>query len=140
MVPRHDSSFRLCRVFFERVMDINSLLFMTLFFFILYIIIFIFNYLSNKRKIKKRKKDKIGEMNYLISKFNLDNKKIDYKKEILYISLINSFIISLVGTFISCLNLPMFIQLAIGFILLLALIYSLYEIYGRHLAKKLKER
>jgi len=117
-------------------MDLNSPLFITGFFIVLYLIIFIVNYVWNRRKVKKKKYDAIGEMNYLIAKFKLNKKKINYKKEVLYISLINSFIISSVGTFVTCLDIMMILQLGIGFVMLFALIYSLYEIYGRHLEKK----
>ena len=75
-------------------------------------------------------------MNYLIAKFELNKKRINYKKEIKVISALNSLIISVVGTLVTCLQLPIFLQLAIGFVLLFALIYSLYEIYGRHLYNK----
>ena len=117
-------------------MNLNSPIFYILFFLVLLIIIFVVNYLINFRKVKKHKYQKIGEMNYLIMKFNLDKKKINYAHEILYISLINSFIISSVGTFVTCLDIMIFLQLAIGFVLLFLLIYALYEIYGRHLLKK----
>lgn len=119
-------------------MDLNSPLFVLFFFTVLFIVIFIFNYVMNFRKVKKKKYDAIGEMNYLIAKFKLNKKKINYKKEILYISLINSFIISSVGTFVTCLDILMILQLGIGFVMLFALIYSLYEIYGRHLDKKIR--
>lgn len=117
-------------------MDLNSPSFIAYFFIVLFIIIFIINYLFNYRKVKKKKYDSIGEMNYLIAKFKLNKNKINYKKEILWISLINSFIISSVGTFVTCLDILIILQLALGFVLLFALIYSLYEIYGRHLQKK----
>lgn len=120
-------------------MVLNSPLFMLYFFIILYIIIFLITYTWNKRKVKKKKYDSIGEMNYVIAKFKLKKKNINYKREIVFISLINSFIISSVGTFVTCLDLPMFLQLIIGFILLFALIYALYEIYGRYLEKREKE-
>lgn len=118
-------------------MSLNTPVFIVLFYGILFIVVYIFNYLMNYRKVKKKKYQNIGEMNYLIYKFKLDKNKINYKREILYISLLNSFIISSVGTFVTCLNLKIFLQLIIGFVLLFALIYSLYEIYGRHLQKKL---
>lgn len=117
-------------------MDLNSPAFIAISFIVLYCIVFVVNYIWNLRKVKKKKYDAIGEMNYLIAKFKLDKKRIDYKKEILYISLINSFIIASVGIFVTCLNIMMILQLAIGFVLLFALIYTLYEIYGRHLVKK----
>ncbi len=121
-------------------MDIDSPLFITVFFFTIFIIIFIFNYLMNYRKVKKNKLQNIGEMNYLIAKFKLDKNKINYKREIIYISLLNSFIISSVGTFVTCLDLVIFLQLGLGFVLLFALIYALYEIYGRHLLKKTRRK
>ena len=120
-------------------MKLNSPLFILLFFLALYLIIFLINYLLNKRKVKKKNYEAIGEMNYLVSKFKLDRKKINYQKEILYISLINSFIISSVGTFVTCLDIMIMLQLGIGFVLLFALIYALYEIYGRHLLMKQKK-
>jgi uncharacterized membrane protein YfcA len=91
----------------------------------------------NLRKVKKKKYDNIGEMTYLINKFKLDKNKINYKKEIIYITLINSFIISSVGVFVTCLDIAIVLQLLIGFCMLFALIYALYEIYGRHLQKKI---
>jgi uncharacterized ion transporter superfamily protein YfcC len=118
------------------VMDLNNPSFILFFFVILYLIIFIVNYLINLRKVKKKKYESIGEMNYLINKFKLDKSKINYKKEIIFISLINSFIISGVGVFVTSLDIAMVLQLLIGFALLFALIYALYEIYGRHLGKK----
>ncbi len=117
-------------------MKLNSPLFVLLFFSVLFIIIFIFNYLINRLKVKSKKLDTIGEMNYLISKFKLNKNKINYPKEIIYISLINSFIISSVGVFVTCLKIMRILQLLLGFVLLFGLIYALYEIYGRHLLKK----
>ena len=121
-------------------MILNNPVFIFCFFGVLFILIFLVTYFWNKRKVKKKKYDTIGEMNYLLVKFKLNKKKINYLKEIKIISLINSFIIASVGTFVTCLDLPMFVQLLIGFVLLFALIYSLYEIYGRHLLKKEKEK
>ena len=76
------------------------------------------------------------ELNYLISKFKLDKNKILYKPVCLYCSLFNGFIISLTVTIISNIKLKMMWQLLIGFVLLFGLIYSVYELYGRHLVKK----
>ncbi len=109
-------------------------------------------YLINKRKLKhmtnksKSKKTKgpkkeksIGELDYLISRFKLNKRKLNKEKAIIWISLINSFIISFVSCIVMLLPLKMIWQLLIAFVLLFALIYSLYEIYGRHL-KKMEER
>ena len=121
------------------------------FFGVLYILVFLVNYfIINKRKYnlmfkksknaKKNKKKKdvkeFGEINYLVGKFNLDKKKIDYKSTILWTAVINAFIISFVSTVISAIPAHTIWQLLVGFVLIFALIYALYEIYGRILVKK----
>lgn len=112
----------------------NSIFFITL----LLIVFFIDYFLIIKRKLKSKKKknDDIMEINYLIAKFKLDKTKVLYKPVGLWCALINAFIISFVSTVISNIKLHMMWQLLIGFVLLFGLIYSLYEIYGRHLVKK----
>lgn len=115
----------------------------------LMIIIFLVDYfLINKRKLKlisnngitkkgKKKKTKsIGEIDYLVSKFKLNPKTINRERMIIWISLINSFIISIVSSIIMLLPFKIMWQMLIAFALLFGLIYSLYEIYGRHLKKQ----
>lgn len=119
-------------------MDLNSPAFLCYFFVVLFLIVFIAIYTHNLRKVKKKKFDSIGELNYVIKKFKLDKNRINYKKEILYVSFMDSLIIASVGTFVTSLEIAIFLQLGLGFLLLLALIYSLYEIYGRHLVNKLR--
>lgn len=117
-------------------------------FIILLIVIFIIDYfLINKRKLKamtnktpakkgKKKKTKsIGELDYLIVKFKLNEKKLNKNQAIIWISLINSFIISIVSSIIMLMPFKIMWQLIIAFVLLFCLIYSLYEIYGHHLKK-----
>ena len=127
------------------------------FFGVLYVIVFLVDYFAiNRRKynilfkkksknVKSKKKSKktpnkkdiqFGEINYLIGKFNLDKKKIDYKSTILWTAVINAFIISLVSTVISAIPAHIIWQLLVGFVLIFGLIYALYEIYGRILVKK----
>jgi len=118
-------------------------------FFILIIVVFIVDYffinrkkltlIKNKGITKKGKKKKIkniGELDYLIAKFKLDYKGINKEKAIFWISLINSFIISIVSSIIMLMPFKLIWQMLIAFVLLFGLIYSLYEIYGRHLKKK----
>lgn len=114
---------------------VNIVIFMLL----MFIIFFVDYYFFMKKKLKgkgKRNKDDIMEINYLIGKFKLDKKKILYKPTALWCALINAFIMSLVATVVYNIKLHMMWQLLIAFVLLFALIYSLYEIYGRHLVKK----
>lgn len=117
-------------------------------FIILLAIIFIIDYFFiNKRRLallnskgktksgKKKKIKNISEIDYLVAKFKLDKKKLNKDRVIIWISLINSFIISIVSSVIMLMPFKIMWQLLIAFALLFSLIYSLYEIYGRHLKK-----
>lgn len=114
-----------------------------------FILVFVVDYfLINKRKLtlikkkgitkkgKKKKIKNIGELDYIIGKFKLDFKKINSDRAIIWISLINSFIIAIVSFIIMIIPLKIMWQMLIAFVLLFCLIYSLYEIYGRHLKKE----
>ena len=89
------------------------------------------------KKVKKEKKQKdIFELSYITVKFKLDSKKLALKKCILDFALINAFIISFTVTILSMLDLFIAWQFLIGFALLMGLIYSLYELYGKYCVKK----
>lgn len=120
-------------------MNSNSPTFILYFFLVFFVIIYCVQYIWDYRKIKKKKTDTIMITSYVIKKFKLNKNKINYKKELKWMCLINSFIISGVGTFVSSIDTYIFLQLGIGFVLLFLLIYALYEIYGRHL-KKIQRR
>jgi hypothetical protein len=105
-------------------------------FALFFIIIFVVYFFMLRHKLKRKKEKSIGEISYLIRKFKLDVRKIDYWKMIIPISLINAFIISFVATVIMIFPVDMLWQLLIGFVFLFFLIYAIYEIYGRHLEKK----
>lgn len=117
-----------------------------------FILVFLVDYFFiNKRKLeliknkgvtkrgKKKKIKNIGELDYMIAKFKLDFKKINMDRAIIWITLINSFIITLVSFIIMIIPLKIIWQMLIAFVLLFSLIYSLYEIYGRYLKKIQKE-
>ena len=113
-------------------------------FLILLIIIYLIDYLFIKRKYlkilegkKKRKKTKeLMEITYLVNKFKLNKDLLPMNSLTKEICFINAFIISFVIAILMLLNINIFFQLIIGFVLLLALIYSLYELLGRHLVRK----
>jgi len=107
-----------------------------LWFGIVLVVIFVVYFFLLRFKLKRKKYQSIGEFSYLIKKFHLDTRKIDYWKLIIPVSFINAFIISFVSTFVMLIPVHMMLRMLIGFVLLFALIYSLYEIYGRHLVKK----
>ncbi len=108
---------------------------------ILFVIIFILDYfLVNRRYLKRVDKNKkvkeITEVSYLVSKFKLDKKKLQVNKLMIAIAVINALIISLVSVSVMLIRINIVLQLLIGFVLLIGLIYSLYEILGRILVKE----
>lgn len=117
-------------------MSKEEILFNILMFLVAYLIVFIVTFLLNKHKLKSKKKKEIGEINYLTKKFNLDSKKLNVKGMLVWISIIDAFIISFVGTFIIIIPVSFIWQILIGFVMLFGLIYALFEIYGRHLVNK----
>lgn len=129
-------------------MNILEILGNVIYFLISFILIFLFDYFFiTKNKSKKTKEHKsvtteklTTEGMYLISRFNLDDKKIDLHKLNFHISIINAFIIAFVATNISLIKLNTFFQLLIGFVVLFLLIYAIYEIYGRILKKKVGKK
>lgn len=113
----------------------------------LFIIIFLVNYflilkrgLNNISKKKKKKRNKTIEefvgLSYLVPKFKLDVDKMNLNYVFIWVSLINAFIITLVVIILYLIPWDMSFKLLLGFVLLFGLIYSLYEILGRHLVKK----
>lgn len=136
MVPRAIRPYGWVVRFLFRRNIVEEYLYQFLWFAVFFVVIFIVYFFLLRHKLKKGKEKSIGEVSYLIRRFQLDVRKLDYWKLIIPISLINAFIISFVSTAIMLFPVDMIWQLAIGFVLLFCLIYALYEIYGRHLQKK----
>ena len=113
-----------------------------LIFFCLLVLIFYFYNLfkaSQMLKNKKNRKNKdkyIFSVKYLMNKFKLKKENLLTKKMLFIYSIIDSFIITLVFMIISLIEIPFIIQLFMGFALLFALIYAIYELLGRYLKKK----
>ncbi len=78
------------------------------------------------------------ELSYLIMKFKLDKNKLPINKLLVVISLINSFIISFVYVILVVFKTKLIFKFLIGFIILMGLIYTLYEFLGRYLERKQK--
>lgn len=132
----------------------NEIIYNLIFFIVVFLIVYIFCYYiagrikvpkeQNKDKTtskgKKGKKEKpfkyTNEGKLMIIRYNLDEKKVDYQELLRWTSFCNAFVISLTSTIICSIPLKMYYQLAIGFVILFGLIYSIFEIVGRHLNKK----
>ena len=127
-------------------MDKNYLLSILIIFVLVYLgdLIFVIRpgilQITGKKKSKKKKKEKpLMEIEYLCNKFKLNRNKLNYKEFMFVFPLINSFIITIVTLILELIKIPFIFRLAIGFVLLLGLIYAIYEIYGNRLKKKEKE-
>ena len=113
-------------------------------FIILLIVFFLYNVRKaalmikeNKGKSKRKKKSQMTiEIKYLVNRFNLDKLKLIKIPFLLLISFIDSIIITTVFLVVVIIDVPIFIQLLIGFILLMGLIYSIYELLGRYLVRR----
>ena len=104
---------------------------------IVFLVVFILTYIFFVRKNKKYNKNKIPiELLYLVKVYNLDIKKINYKKFIWIYSFINTFIISTVYILITYLLESLILQIIVGTILLILLIIICYGILGRYYMKK----
>ena len=123
-------------------MNIENILLNIIFFLSVFLIIFLVDfYIISKEKNKKRKIEKMTSQDqYIIKKFDLDDKLINLRKLNFHVSIINAFIIAFVSTTISITNFNIGIQMAISFALLFGLIYSLYELYGRYMKKRYGKR
>lgn len=115
-------------------------LYYLIYFIVVFIIIFLCDYLIMKKpylnKKKKKKDNEVFELTYIVSKFKLDKSKLNIKRCLIEFSLMNAFIISFTVVVLYILDLFIIWQFLIGFILLVGLIYSIYEIYGNILVKK----
>lgn len=86
--------------------------------------------------LKKEKYTKISELTFLVSKFKLDKKKMNYKKCLNGVAIINAFIISFTIAIVDLIPISMIYKLGIAFVILMGLIFSLYMLYGKYLQKK----
>lgn len=106
------------------------------YFVVSYLIIFLLYSLVINRK-KKSYKDATKQMDvlYLVNKFKLNTKKTKYNTLKWITNIVNPLIISI--TFIIVTNIKSFtLGIMIGFLVMMMLIYSIYEIIGRILKKK----
>ncbi len=112
----------------------NTVIEMLIYFFASYILTFIFySFVINRKKSKRRPM----EMDYILTKFNIDGRKINLNTLRWILNIVNPFIVSL--TFLVVMSIDSFILgIVIGFVVMILLIYSIYEIIGRFLKGKVK--
>lgn len=101
----------------------------------LFIIIFVIYFLVDYFILKKSKKFKLNEFEYLRKRYKYSKNFKETKNIKLVSSGLNSLIMTTVSSVLIYCNYPMLISLSIGFVLLIFLIYSVYGIFGNVLKR-----
>ena len=115
----------------------ESILTFIIAYILMFIIYFIFFYLKGK---KHNSILNSIQVEFLKIRFQFKNKDLKQTKIGIIICFIDPLIISLTGTIVSGINMNFIIQILLGFVLLMALIFSFYEILGRIISKKINNK
>ena len=100
---------------------------------IVFVVIFIINYFLFIRNKQKYDKNMIPqELFYLKKVYNINIKKINYKKFVWCYSVINTFIVSTAYIIVVMLVEGIIFQIIVGIILLILLIIICYGLLGRY--------
>ena len=110
----------------------NDYLLLLIYFVGSYILTFLV-YMLYIKNVKKR--ETLMEIEYLCKKFNLPKSKVNTKKIKWLFSIVNPLIISLTFIVVISIN-SIIIGILVGFAIMMALIYSIYEIIGRVLKRR----
>ena len=102
--------------------------------FIFIYLIYLFSYVIGSKKLNK---DKIPlELMFLVRKYRLDLKKINYKKTMNFIGLICAFDISFTATFMFYYVKNLYLSILIGAIMLIPLIIITFNLIGKYYEKR----
>ena len=107
---------------------------------VIFIIVFlIYTIIFNRKRKNYKDLKKNDEIKSFIARYNLDMRKTEYKKLLKALTIINSFILSFTTSIV--IRIDGFIKsLLIGFLIIMVLIYSLYEITGKYFKRKEEEK
>ena len=115
----------------------ESLILFIFSYFIFFIIYLIFFYI---RGLKKKSILNSLQVEFLKVRFHFKNKELKPKKIGLIITFVDPLILSLTGTIVSLPKWHYVLQLILGFVILMVLIYSFYEILGRIIKRKVDKK
>ena len=99
--------------------------------YLCYLIFVILNKKNNKFKVRKPRMEDA----FLMVKFNIDFKKVNYKKYLHLTSIVNSFILALTVELVQMVK-GIFFQILLSIIFLIPLILIIYVIIGKYYQKK----
>lgn len=136
MVTRISSSLRgkNSRIFLEVFMEI--VLEIAMYFILTFALVYLISYLLLVRKKDQYNEAKIPvEVEYMVKKYHLDMKKIDYRKFLNAISLVGSLDMSIAVIVILGIE-NIVLQLLAGFLILIPLILISFRILGKYYVKK----
>ncbi|MBQ8891833.1 MAG: hypothetical protein IJ068_03100 [Bacilli bacterium] len=103
--------------------------------FLVVYLFYLFHYVIGKKK--KYNPDKVPqELLYLIRKYKLDMKEINYKKVMNQIGLICAFDIAFTSTFMFMFVKKIYFSILIGAVMLVPLIIITFDLLGRYYKKK----
>ena len=103
--------------------------------FLVVYLFYLFHYVIGKKK--KYNPDKVPqELLYLIRKYKLDMKEINYKKVMNQIGLICAFDIAFTSTFMFMFVKKIYFSILIGAVMLVPLIIITFDLLGRYYLKK----
>ena len=106
--------------------------------FLVVYLFYLFHYVIGKKK--KYNKDKVPqELLYLIRKYKLDMKEINYKKVMNQIGLICAFDIAFTSTFMFMYVKKIYFSILIGAVMLVPLIIITFDLLGRYYLRKGKK-
>ena len=120
----------------KRVLIVCLIVFMVLSVVLYFYDMYMFSVMRKNKKNKKNKEKYLFSVRYLMAKFKLSKELLIQNKMAFIYSLIDAFIITIVFMIIELIDLPFYIQILIGFVLLFGLIYAMYELLGRYLERK----
>ena len=107
-------------------------------FLVLFVIIFIVYKLIYRRKKDFSKLKDSDEIRVFVLRYNIDIRKIDYKKLLTVLALINAFIIAFTATIIVRIE-SIAWSIIVCLLIVLALIFSLFNLAGRYFKSHEKE-
>ena len=112
------------------------MLYYVLCFIVVFIVFYLIYYFIFDDSLKKERYTKISELVFLTRHFKLDKKKMNYRQCLNGVAIMNAFIIAFAFSLVQFLKINIVFVLLIAFVIMLALIYCGYMLYGKYCQKK----